>query len=1011
MEKGENLGNKGGERSENQKPETPQVPDESVKPTAEKPAEEDVDLQAFLEHLEDVGAKRKEEVEKVKQQEQEKKALEANAEKVKKEADEKIRELEINSLNQRLEMLKSHSEALREKYADPILLEPQRAEIRKQMQNNDEELYEVRDQLKKITDHQESAPLLDEADNQIEIINRDTKNEPITTSDPKRIFKRDEIKIEGEVLIPTGPEDEAKKSDKIATEVEKPVDEEVKAQQEFDRPQEQEKIAEPEPTEPKKTGEAPDEVIANVERSIDQEDKDALIEKLKQENADLGIKNKALEDNIRKIKKDYADLKTENVNLKDRVQKVEKDYADLKDQISQLKTELANRKSESEIEIAKIAVPIIEKIIDKIFEAKKQKGEQPGKDITMTAETKDKIIQEVLEKTAKAETAEKDTVQPGPDKATIKTSPQKPEAQPPKTGDELLSDHFWKEVAAEKESDEWWKNLPPEEKAVLMKSWQGKKAEFTGDLKAGKKPFSKKDQPEYKPETVKTGKIILPSFNPEKFFKVPTARDFNPNEPFKEMEAGAKAKSQLVHAMYRKDYGRKPIRGEHTRSVEETLDDFQAAETEALLDYFHKLLASAERQGYDVSEPKTTQSIKEAMVTAKRDIEKHLIKNYGRKVYQERRSNWWLRFVNFLNSDIAERKTIGDAMDIVAMNGGNIEDAYVAIQNLVEDPETHERDYERLIKYMNAHERRAMKKSLDFSNYNGRFVSPDSKDYDRHQTYRLLQQVYLEGMATQINLTLADRQEIWVVGEETMSESEAIVNAMLELQKEHLMNIPEDVVAKRRRDIGNKLKAAAIGGLIGGTMIALAFNASNKDAEKINQATTYKQPTSRTPKIENVQKVDQTTPATLSPENLDQDSEPQSAPTKKINLKIGDRDTAVEIDKSSNVKEVGSTAEELKKVHTSASKIQVSGTEMGEEYNKFIPDANRIDDLENFINKFNALDEASRDRMDKYIHKNRSGYGVLGAELGDDQSAVDWATARIEELQENLKIEDIDNTI
>lgn len=526
-------------------------------------------------------------------------------------------------------------------------------------------------------------------------------------------------------------------------------------------------------------------------------------------------------------------------------------------------------------------------------------------------------------------------------------------------------------------------------------------------LKSHKTPEEQKSLIEKSDVHIKGG-MRIPSFDPNEFFKTPTIEDFDPNKPFEETSTGTQLKSQLVHNMYRRGYGTRPIKGERTRTAEETVEDFQNEEERVLGEYYGKLIKSAEAAGLDINNPATTKVIRESMVTAKRSLERHLVNNYGNKVNQERRSNWWLRLINFLNSDIAERKTIGEASDIVAMNGGDTEDAYAAIKNMVNENENGEKDYSAIISRMNAHTRRAIKKSLDFSNHSGKFISPDNKSYDRYQTYALLQQVYCEGMADEAKIALAEEKK--KNGDKAISPDRMLARILI-MQNERLMTIEKDVSKKRWSDVWNKLKAAAIGGAIGMAIWAIALGGANdKDVKKRVEDPSKPKPT-KIEKVDdtNIEKDNQ--PATPAIEDKDSKQPPQPKPDSKIiNVKIGDKDVDLEVNPTNgDVTEIGS---DTQKIHRAASKIQVSATEKHPDSGSlFIPDATRINDLERFIDEFSQLDKDSQIRMDKYIHENKSGYGALGAEIGPDQSAINWAKSRIEELQKNLKIEDIDNTI
>lgn len=553
-------------------------------------------------------------------------------------------------------------------------------------------------------------------------------------------------------------------------------------------------------------------------------------------------------------------------------------------------------------------------------------------------------------------------------------------------------------------------------------------------------------------------------FNPKEFFKVPTAKDFNPDEPFKRTKAGTDTLTQFLHKTYQIGYGerlidakkardgKQLIGGEKARNLESTIEELQAEEKRVLMDYYGKLLSATEASG-SMNESEKTEFIADKMAEAKRDLERHIVKSYGEKVNQERRSNWWLRFVNFLNSDIAEKKTLGYEKDILAMRGGNRGNATAAIKNIALVSETKNEttgkiekvyDYKKLIPYMNAHVRRAIKKSLDTSitklqDKQIGFYSPDDIKYDRYETYHILQKVYSDGMAKEIEAAMA--QEELENGNETTS-SDKILEEIMLIQKKRLTTLEEDI-GNKLNDVKKKLKAVgivALIGLLGLVGASHAINHSNadqikKDNEEFNKFNR------RTPKITKVVKVDETKTNNQAEDGIDNQNiqpsdESDSDDTTIIKTKINGRDVDLKVNKTKGrvteeKKVTSNTAEELNDMHTRIADINTANLEKpattptseivpGGVNKPFITSLEqsrgdqlgsvRMSNLEGAIRAWNNMDQVARDNFNTLVMNEKvyPTYQKILTEAGFPNDFYGWAQYELKNIQDNLGIKDIE---
>ncbi|OGB74247.1 hypothetical protein A2V68_00565 [candidate division Kazan bacterium RBG_13_50_9] len=495
--------------------------------------------------------------------------------------------------------------------------------------------------------------------------------------------------------------------------------------------------------------------------------------------------------------------------------------------------------------------------------------------------------------------------------------------------------------------------------------------------------------------------LTLPEFHPETYFPVPSNETFDPNRPFAERSAGMSAKSQLVHTMYRTGYGGRGLRGEEIYNVESRLTNFQAVERQALLDYHAQLLIAIPERGGNLDSPQSLQLIRNRMVEAKRALERHLIANYAGKVNQERRSNWWLRFMNFLNSDIAERRTIGDAMDIVTMNGGNLENALAAVENLRTD---------RIVAMMNAHVRRAIKKSLDWSQEG--YMVPDSALYDRHQTYRILQDEYLQRMAREIS-----RPTEGASAELTLPTDRAIVVRILGFQRDRLETIETSDTRRRWHGLYGRLITFGTLALVSGLLIS---NLISRQAEQSSESRYIQRPVATQSQAQ-----EQIAPA---PADSEADQEDTAEET-RIDIGGGEELVYDHRTKESRIESVPSplplaptseaTTETMDKTHRVMAQAQVYQTSPEKERIEF---DSRRENLTRLSNTYDQLSSEEQERFNAHLQKNYPAAGVhegesvpkyidrLSGEITheEEEATLNNALRNLEEASQQAAIESQD---
>lgn len=475
----------------------------------------------------------------------------------------------------------------------------------------------------------------------------------------------------------------------------------------------------------------------------------------------------------------------------------------------------------------------------------------------------------------------------------------------------------------------------------------------------------KKDSPEEK----KNSSIALPIFDPKESFATFTIDDFDPDKPFKKHKKGRSAKAQFVHSTYRKGFGRAGLNIEGKISVEDATKELQEQEKIALLSYYSELINSIEEQGGDLESPAIIEKIQEAMVEAKKVLERYIVNNYGSKVYQERRSNWWRRFRNFLNSDVLERRTLGDASDLVAINSGNRENTVATVKNL----KTSE-----LIKRMNAHVRRSTKKSLDWSGNKDGYMPADNEKYDRHETYNILLGEYSQRMAEAIE-----------GNNEELSPEEQVAK-ILEIQKPRLETIEKDVNKKRIRNLKNILVAGASTLVLGGLLAGIGTESVKaKMVDKMNKDTHVK--------IELA--IDQTGGDENAEKLPVEDESQEEESNDKEQLKQAEEDVKRILTEPAPKKISHENLDKINKLyketHRKLSQIQVTMEGVPDDY--ISPAATRSQ-LEETLNTWNSLDDADKKRFNKHVNTSPN-YKPLAEGMQEDNDIGTYLERTLQELQ------------
>lgn len=517
--------------------------------------------------------------------------------------------------------------------------------------------------------------------------------------------------------------------------------------------------------------------------------------------------------------------------------------------------------------------------------------------------------------------------------------------------------------------------------------------------------------------------IEIPLFDPKEHFAIFTESDFDPDKPFKEQSEGRRTMAQLLHAMSRKGYGKRALDSKETiretdNKLADAIEEFGDQENEILLNYYQELIQSIKDQGGDLESPKTYTLIREAMIGAKRELERHLIASYGGKIYQEKRSNWWDILKNYADShNIAEKKTLGDASDLVAMNKGHIGDTEATVNKL---------ETEDIIKRINAHVGRSIKMSIGRQWLNGKnnpgYISPDDKRYDRCLTYNILLDEYFQRMAEKIR------------GENAPASEEELVEEILKVQKPRIETLGEDAKQKRIKNLRNKLIIGASTAILGSLLIfsysEVAKAHFDKDTSvKIENAINQKgggagieQPSSKLG--EELTTVDADTnidneklPTTTIEETageqekieqeVTEESKVEKEDTNKGNIIVvdmGDEELHLNpetqkvtfVAKNLNYNLEDSRIDEQKQeFHTLLSKIQVLTAGVEDNY---VSKTVKINSLKKLLTTWKSLDSNTQEKFNKYVHES-GGYGSLAKSMFPNEDIDQYTQRMIQKLQ------------